>query len=158
VPWTSRTLDTLNTPEQDRLCDELKGEVTATTNSEAFESWSCTVQAWTASQGAPDANRVAQCQTAFDGCRSESNIQLSDNVQCNEVLPSLDFSCATVGELRECYRVWGPAIEQAYAEVLATQPANCQQAFAAGGVSTTTMSVPIDVPQQCLDIRTACGL
>jgi hypothetical protein len=140
------------------LCDELKGEVDATTNSDIFEAWSCTVQAWTASQSAPDADRVAQCETGFERCRNESTILLSDNVHCNEVLPSLDFACATVGELRECYREWGPAIEQAYGEVLQGQPVNCVGASLAGGVNTLPMSVPIDVPRRCLDIRMQCGL
>jgi hypothetical protein len=155
---SGRTLDTLTTSEQLQLCGELREEVAATTDDTVYRAWACTVQAWNSSDGAPDAMRLAQCQTAYDACVARGELSLSTNIRCDEILPSLDMGCATVGALRNCYRLWGPLIEQAYGATLQDLPASCSEAAQAGGVIANLMGVELDVPAECLDIRTGCGL
>jgi hypothetical protein len=158
VPWTSRTLDTLSMAEREQLCRELHAEVDGTADSTRYRSWSCTSEGWTATEDAPDSVRATQCQSVYEQCLATSNLTLSSSLNCLEVVPSLNLACTTVGDLRSCYRAWGPPIEQAYALVLQDLPNNCVEAVQAGGAITTAGSVVIDMPNECLDVRRGCGL
>lgn len=158
VAWNQRSLDTLSTTEQEQLCRELHAEIEATADSTRYRSWSCTGEAWTSTENAPDSSRATQCQSAYEQCLATTDLTLSSSLTCREVVPSLDLACATVGTLRACYRAWGPPIEQAYALVLQDLPNNCGEAIQAGGAITNPGSVVIDMPNECLDVRTDCGL
>jgi hypothetical protein len=148
----------LSTAEQEQLCRELHAEVDGAADSTRYRSWSCTGEGWTATENAPDASRAAACQSVYEQCLATSDLTLSSSLNCREVVPSLDLACTTVGELRACYRVWGPPIEQAYALVLQDLPNNCVEAVQAGGAITNPASIVIDMPSECLDIRSDCGL
>jgi hypothetical protein len=152
---SNRSLDTLTPAERSDLCEEMRALVEEDVNSDLYREVRCTVAAWNGSNNAADAMRVSECQRLYQECLTTSTDRLSDVVMCMEVV-ALDASCANVGQLRNCYGAWGPAIQQAYDEVLRVQPRNCVEAFNAGGVSMSPMAAEASVPQSCIQLAQSC--
>lgn len=157
APWASRPLDTLSMAEQEQLCRELHAEIDDTTTSDLYRQVDCTLQGWNGTSDIAVTTRVAQCQSLYDQCLTTNDKLLSDQVECTAIAP-LDVACTTVGALRDCYRAWGPNIQESYDAVLEGRPSNCVEAFEANGVDFTPGDFMVTLPNECGDIRRACGL